>query len=199
MSTLVIDMDDAEISALIHAAQSGSVGAFAEIVRCFQHDVRRAVTRHLGRMPDVDDVAQEVFVQAWQNLGTYQATGNLRAWLLGIARHRALDFLRRETVRRRRRDLLAEFAEADLLAARAEIPSDDAEDDQVMARLQACLDHLESRQRSLIERFYFEDESAESIAAELGRRPGTIRMMLLRIRTALRQCIERPGTSGSVQ
>ncbi|MHC4876983.1 MAG: RNA polymerase sigma factor [Planctomycetota bacterium] len=192
-------MNDAEISALIHAAQSGSIGAFAEIIRCFQHDVRRAVTRHLGHIPDVDDVAQDVFVQAWQNLSSYQSTGSLRAWLLGIARHRALDFLRRETVRRRRRDLLFDFAEADLLAAGVETQSEDAEGDQVMRRLQTCLEQLEPRQQSLIARFYFEDESAESIAAELGRRPGTIRMMLLRIRTALRKCIERRGISESVQ
>ncbi len=197
MPVIVIDMNDAELSALIHAAQSGSIGAFAEIVRCFQHDVRRAVTRHLGRVADVDDVAQDVFVQAWQNLGTCQSTGSLGAWLLGIARHRALDFLRREMVRRRRRDLLFEFAETDLLALEAETPPDDSEEERTMADLQACLDDLAPRQQSLIEQFYFEDVPAESIATELGRRPGTIRMMLLRIRTALRQCIERRDISRS--
>jgi RNA polymerase sigma factor (sigma-70 family) len=150
-------------------------------------------------MPDVDDVAQDVFVQAWKNLGTYQSTGSLRAWLLGIARHRALDFLRRETVRRQRRDLLFEFAEADLVAVGVDAQSEDVESDQVMRQLQACLEQLEARQQSLIRRFYFEDESAESIAAELGRRPGTVRMMLLRIRTALKQCIERRGISGGEQ
>jgi DNA-directed RNA polymerase specialized sigma24 family protein len=91
-------MDDAEISALIHAAESRAVGTFAEIVRCFQHDVQRAVSRHLGRMPDIDNATQGVSVPACQDRDTYQSAVSLRAWLLGIASHRALDRLRGKTV-----------------------------------------------------------------------------------------------------
>ena len=192
MRTAVAEMNDAEFSALMDAAQDGSITAFAEIVRCFQRDVRRVVARYLVHLADVDDVSQDVFVQAWQNLNTYQSRGSVRAWLLGIARHRALAFLRRDSVRKRRRDLLLEFAEADLAAVNGQSSTEAAEDDmQIMARLQACIEHLESRQQDLVERFYFANESAESIASSLDRRPGTIRMMLLRVRAALKQCIER--------
>ena len=200
MSTLAIDMNDAEITDLMHAARNGSVGAFTEIVRHFQRDVRRVVVCHLGAGTDADDVAQDVFVQAWQNLETYRGTGLVRSWLLGIARHKALDFLRREAVRRRHRNLLQEFAAAEMKSGISPAPTETDQDDlQALHSLQTCLEDLEGRSRDLIERFYFDNEPAERIATSLDRRPGTIRMMLLRIRTSLRQCIERRTNPGSVQ
>jgi len=60
--------------------------AFGELVRLHQSAVRRFL-RHLmrGDTPAADDLAQETFVLAWQNLVRFQARSSFLTWLLGIA------------------------------------------------------------------------------------------------------------------
>jgi len=60
--------------------------AFGELVRLHQSAVRRFL-RHLmrGDTPAADDLAQETFVLAWQNLVRFQARSRFLTWLLGIA------------------------------------------------------------------------------------------------------------------
>lgn len=50
--------------------------------------------RLLPRRDLVDDLVQDVFLSAWENLQSYRGDSPVRAWLLGIARHRVEDFYR---------------------------------------------------------------------------------------------------------
>ena len=101
-------------------------------------------------------------------------------------------------VRRKRRHLLVEFAIAGFTDSDAGGLTDQTDEPQeLLASLDSCLDNLQGTQRDVVERFYFGDESAESIARNLGRRPGAIRMLLLRVREALKQCSERQHRDGT--
>jgi RNA polymerase sigma-70 factor (ECF subfamily) len=51
--------------------------------------------RFLGSTHDADDLTQETLIKAWRQLKQFRLDGNFRSWLFGIARHAALDWLRK--------------------------------------------------------------------------------------------------------
>ena len=85
-------------------AQNGSDIAYGRLVASHQTVVRGFLRRMLGGgWADADDVAQDVFVHAWQSLHTVREPDRFRSWLIGIAWRRAQDHIRSHQ-RRARRD-----------------------------------------------------------------------------------------------
>jgi RNA polymerase sigma-70 factor (ECF subfamily) len=60
--------------------------SFAELVRRHQPGVSRFVTRYLRSREDNDEVVQETFLRAWQQIARFQPDTNFGAWVLTIAR-----------------------------------------------------------------------------------------------------------------
>lgn len=85
-------------------AQAGSDLAYGRLVASHQATVRGFLRRMLGSgWADADDVAQEVFVHAWQGLYAVREPERFKSWLIGIAWRRAQDHIRSHQ-RRARRD-----------------------------------------------------------------------------------------------
>ena len=87
---------------LLHQAVSGSREAFGQLVRMHQAAVRWFLVREDRDPAAADDLAQEVFLAAYQNLAACRGKAGLRGWLLGIARNMAVQHVRGETRRRAR-------------------------------------------------------------------------------------------------
>src|SRR5262249_30271190 len=74
--------------ALVTAVLQRDRKATAEFVSTYTDAVYSFVRRRLSpRLDLVDDLVQEVFIAAWENLSSFRGISPLRAWLLGIARH----------------------------------------------------------------------------------------------------------------
>jgi RNA polymerase sigma-70 factor (ECF subfamily) len=124
--------DDA---ALLASARSGDLDAFAEFVRRYEHRVRAVLFRLLDDPRDVEEAAQDCFVNAWRNLDRFRAESTVFTWLYRIAVNEAL-------ARRRRKRLPLVEVEASerrpwLVGDRADEPQDAAERDEVHAFLAA--------------------------------------------------------------
>jgi RNA polymerase sigma-70 factor (ECF subfamily) len=89
-----------ELTGLAHAAASGDRLALAAFVRATQADVWR-LCRHLAGAEAADDLAQDVYVRALESLPRFRGDHGVRPWLLAIARHTAIDHVRKEQRRRR--------------------------------------------------------------------------------------------------
>ena len=128
---------------------------------------------------DIDDVAQEVYL-AWHQDGSRKpAEVESIRWLKGIARHRALDRLRRERAGPQR-------------VALAELISATPAPDQINSEeLRDCLERLTSADRSLLDRHYLDGLDSIQLAAESGRSGSAVRRDLARLRDALHRCIQR--------
>lgn len=81
---------------LIELARAGDIDAFAELVRRHEGRVRGVLTRLLVDRRDVEEAAQDVFVQAWRNLERFRGHAALFTWLYRIAVNEALMRQRRK-------------------------------------------------------------------------------------------------------
>jgi len=82
--------------ALVTAVLQKDRKATGEFVNTYTVAVYSFIHRRLSPRHDlVDDLVQEVFIAAWENLGSFRGTSPLRAWLLGIARHKIEDYYRK--------------------------------------------------------------------------------------------------------
>jgi RNA polymerase sigma-70 factor, ECF subfamily len=181
--------DEAELIARVRA---GSVEAFSEIVVLHQGRVRGFVGRFVRNPATIDDLAQDVFLAAYRSLDSYHGASSLSTWLLGIARNRALAFLRDE---QRRRSRESGRLNAVIVAQKHEDavahPVDIAESEREIMALQECVKTLPQQSAALVEQHYLQARPSSEIARETGRSESAVRMTLLRIRHVLRDCIQK--------
>ncbi len=143
------------------------------------------VHRILRSASDAEDVLQEAWLQVWRRADTYDpARGTVAAWLLTVARSRALDRARSVTSRHR--------AEGQVSPDRINVPDDPAAApvrNQIAERVRGALGSLDPQHRRVIECAYFDGLSQSQIADRLQAPLGTVkswtRQALLRLREVL--------------
>jgi RNA polymerase sigma-70 factor, ECF subfamily len=81
---------------LLSRAREGDVDAFADFVRLFERRVRAVLSRLLEDEREVDEAAQDTFVQAWRNLQRFRGEAAPFTWLYRIAVNEALQRTRRK-------------------------------------------------------------------------------------------------------
>ena len=69
--------------------------AFGDIVRRYQNLVSAVTYSITGNVQESEDLAQETFIAAWQRLHELREVEKLPAWLCGIARNLANNWIRR--------------------------------------------------------------------------------------------------------
>lgn len=176
----------------IEEARSGSVDAFSKLVLLHQARIRGYVGRHVRPVDLADDLAQEVFLDAFRRLRTYRGEVPLAQWLYGIARNCVLEHLRSEGRRRLRetRSLGSQLLRGHLKRVENESESSEEKEREISA-LQRCMKSLPPESARLLEEFYFQDSSAVEMAERRRWKDARIRKALLRIRSALRECMDR--------
>jgi RNA polymerase sigma-70 factor, ECF subfamily len=146
---------------LLQAIGAGSEPAFEELRHRYRRAIERACRSIVGS--DLEDCAQEVFVRIWRKAPLYdRGRGSAPAWLLTLARRTALNLRRPNTA----------YPSAEVAEEMAATEAPDAGD---RFWLDAALERLPERQRSVIELAYFDDLSQSRIAAELGVPLGSVK------------------------
>ncbi|HEU5458360.1 MAG TPA: sigma-70 family RNA polymerase sigma factor, partial [Terracidiphilus sp.] len=83
-------------TALLLRVKSGDEQAMSEIFDRYGSMVYSVALRVLHDSGQAEDVMQEILIQIWKNAEAYvEGRGSLGAWLAVMARHRAIDMLRR--------------------------------------------------------------------------------------------------------
>jgi RNA polymerase sigma-70 factor (ECF subfamily) len=84
-----------EEMALVLAAKAGDVSAFEDLVRRYDRNVFRIAQHITQNREDAEDVVQDAFLKAYENLGQFQGQSKFYTWLVRIAVNEALMKLRR--------------------------------------------------------------------------------------------------------
>jgi RNA polymerase sigma-70 factor, ECF subfamily len=161
-------------------AASGDASAFERLYRKHISRVYGLIRRMLSD-DDADEVAQDVFVRAWQKLGTFRGEAAFGTWLHRLAVNVIL--ARRETLGTRRKRYLESDAVLEMIPARRPGPEISMDFETAMAR-------LPDGAREVFVLHDVEGYRHEEIAEMLGLATGTSKSQLHRARMALRQHLE---------
>lgn len=147
--------------------------------------VRAFIRRMLPSRADADDVMQETAIVMWEKFGQFHEGGDFRAWAFGIARFKALSWLRDK-----RRDRLVLSEEAiELLAV--ETLRDEPRLASQRAALERCAEKLIPTQRQLLFAAYQPEARIQDIAVKSGRSVPGFYQWLHRTRQILLDCVRR--------
>jgi len=173
----------ADESLLIRVAADRSEEAFSDLYDRFSGKVYTLLLQILQREEDAQDILQEVFIQIWNKAPMYlESRGNVAAWILSIARNRAVDELRSKRYRERQmeselvvsedRPNMLSLLEADTT------PESDFSLKETSHHVVRALRSLSTDQRTVVDLAYFQGYTHSEISRELQMPMGSVKTKL---------------------
>ncbi len=198
MTTTLSDRS-AELAGWLARTALGDRAAFAALYRATSAHLFGVVLRINPDRSQAEELLQDIYVNIWRAAGGYDAArAQPMTWLVSIARHRAIDSLRRaradvKTVSRTLPGADGED-EGDLLEA---LPSDAAGPLQLLEQaaeardLVRCMRQLSAEQQQCVALAYYQGLSHAEVADHLAQPLGTVKSWVRRALAALKQCLAR--------
>lgn len=181
-----IDVDTDSDNALVRRAREGDYTAFERLFERHRTLVFRFAYQMVPRRDDAEDIVQEAFVRAYQNLERYRDEAKFTTWLLRIVTNLCTDQARMST---RRQALEQQESGAGLTwmtVGNTEDPVQNLEADRRVEALRKALNALPAHHRSAIVLRDVEEREYSEIAQILGCTVGGAKLRVLRARRALR-------------
>jgi RNA polymerase sigma factor (sigma-70 family) len=169
---------------LVMSSLGGDRDAFCEIVSRYQNLLCSLAYSSVGDIKHSEDIAQEVFVEAWKKLDSLLDPEKLKSWLCGILRFK-LSHHRRKEQKQPLRDA-DEIEDTDFYSGGAEM-EDSAIREQEQVLLWKALDKMDDIYREPLILFYREHNSVEHVALELDLSEDTTKQRLSRGRKLLQK------------
>ena len=139
------------------------------------------VDRIVSCQEDAEELTQDVFLKAFQQLSSFKAESSFSTWIYRIATNIAIS-----AVRKKRNDVLR--LDDSVLTKLSDTQVDEAledESEEQMKRLQQAMNQLEADERALITLYYLEEKPLAEVAFILGMTEGNAKVKLHRIRKKL--------------
>ena len=139
------------------------------------------VDRIVSCQEDAEELTQDVFLKAFQQLSSFKAESTFSTWIYRIATNIAIS-----AVRKKRNDVLRldDSVFANLSDTQVDAALEDESEEQ-MERLQQAMNQLEADERALITLYYLKEKPLAEVAFILGLTEGNAKVKLHRIRKKL--------------
>jgi len=176
-------------NALVKRARDGDFAAFERLFERHRQLVYRFAYQMASRRDDAEDIVQEAFVRAYQNLAKYRDEAKFTTWLLRIVTNLCTDMAR---MSQRRQALEQQEAGGSLLwmtRGDTDDPVENLTSDMRVAALRKALAALPLHHRSVIVLRDLEGKEYSEVAEILGCTVGGAKLRVLRARRALRDRI----------
>ena len=191
MDTESQSLADAEI---VLQVVSGDVNAFEYLLKRYQSHVLRIVKRHMP-FDKVEEVAQDVFVRAYQSLPTFKRNDSFKQWLSTIATRTCFDFWRKHY---RSRELpMSSLSEKHQVWLEQAISNRSSQtfheigsQEEAREILDWALDRLSAEERMVLELVYLEGHSVKETADLLGLSTANVKVRSFRSRKKLHKGIK---------
>jgi len=179
------DLAERQVRRLVDLAKSGDAEAFGHLYDRFHPEILRYLIVRVRNRDVAEDLAQQVFLKAWQAIPRYEHRGApFRAWLYRMAHNQMVDHFRTS---RPTSDLEG-----------VDIPEAPEAEERLLTgetneMLQAALERLSEDHREVIVLRFLMEKSAREVGDIMGRKEVTIRGLQMRALQALRREIEEMG------
>jgi RNA polymerase sigma-70 factor, ECF subfamily len=164
-------------TSLVERLKEREAAAWAELFEQHHRLVYRTVRALVNDRAVAEDLTGQVFLEALEGIGRYRDRGKpFSAWLLTIARHRSVDWLRKQK------------RERQVFEQERHLSQDTASADPTIDAMQV-LEHLTSEQREVVLLRFVEERSLEDVAALTNRSVGAVKSLQHRALTNLRDVL----------
>jgi RNA polymerase sigma factor (sigma-70 family) len=189
--TMAEELSAARDRQLLRRIQGGDEEAFRTLFAAYGPSAMALASRVLRQAHLAEEIVQEAFLALWLSTELYdERRGSVKAWLMTMVHHRAVDSVRREETQRRRAD--------ELMGGMRE-ETDDPSGDVVeavaasgeRAAVRAALDALPPEQREVLGSMYFDGLSQSQVAERTGIPLGTVKSRALLGMRRMRSELER--------
>ncbi|MCP4612281.1 MAG: sigma-70 family RNA polymerase sigma factor [Planctomycetes bacterium] len=164
---------------LIEAVLAGDKAAYEKLYDCYAPLVRAVCYDYTGNLADAQDLAQDVFMRAYEKLNRLRKRDSFGKWLVGIARHRCQEWLRRKSRNQNNNVKLN-----DVKAAAPETA-----DDSRIELLREMITTLPEKERLALHTFYLQGNSANDVRRIMGLSRSGFYLVLERARKRLERLI----------
>ena len=177
--------DSVVVASLVARSKEGDADAFGALYDRFQPEIVRYLTYRLRNAEAAEDLAQQVFLKAWQAIPRYEDRGvPFKAWLYRMAHNQMVDYFRS---RRPTTDLEG-----------VDLPVESEAEQRMLVQethdqLRDALGRLSEDHREVLTLRFLLEKSAREAGEIMGRKEVTIRGLQMRALQALRREIEAIG------
>ena len=181
---------------LLKRSAEGDADAFGPLARHYQGVIYNLALRMLGNAEDAADVTQEVFVNAFRKVRSFEARSSFATWLYAIGVNQARSHQRRQGVRARAGEVTMSSLEPKREEAAYDPPGDGPAPDERMRaqetrrQVERAIAELDHDHRAVVVLRDIEGLDYRAIAEALRWSVGTVKSRLHRARLELRQKLQ---------
>ena len=166
---------------LMRKSAAGDETSFRLLVSRHKDKVRNLIYLTLSSAEAVDDIAQDVFITVFRNLGKFRYESQFTTWLYRITINKCKDHMRRQKIR----SIFSPFKETD----EEEISVNPTEDIDISEIVQKAISKLPEKLRSPLILKEVEGMSYQEIAETLDCEVGTVKSRIFRAREGLKKLL----------
>lgn len=178
-------MNERTDAELVRACLGGENKAYEELVTKYQKPIYNLALRMVGAPEDAEDIAQTVFVKAYEKLDTYRESHQFFSWIYRIAVNESINFSKK-------RKRLEEY-ESGISGSREVTPEDEFGSDDLSDRIGRAIMMLKLDYRMVIVLKHYHDYSYEEMSDVLGIEEKTVKSRLFSARQQLKEILESEG------
>lgn len=182
-----------EDDVLVQRAVGGDERAYSDIVEKYQRALYYHILKMVRNRDVIDDLVQEVFVKAFDNLNSYSTDYAFSTWLYRIATNHTIDYLRKKKLQTLSIDEPVKTREGEM---QMELPDEDMATDRRVIRKQRsniirdAIENLPPKYRKVIQMRHMEEKSYQEIAEILDLPLGTVKAHIFRARELLYKALK---------
>ena len=182
-STMIAQDTDVDFS-LVERYLAGDMTAFDELMLRYERQIYRVCYRFVENRDDARDLAQEVFIKAFEHLPTFRRESSLKTWLYRIAMNHCINHVKKNS---------REFVEVDdnIGSTRPSIHTE-MEHREQREQLRRLVKRLPPKQKAILELRIHEQLSYEEIAKISGRSVSTIKASVFFALEKIRKLVKEP-------
>ncbi len=175
---------DADV-ALVERYLAGDTTAFDEIMIRYERQIYRVCYRFVENRDDAMDLAQEVFIKAFEHLSTFRRESSLKTWLYRIAMNHCINHVKKHS---------QEFVEVSEYTGKIQASTQvQLEDREQREHFRRMVKRLPPKQKAILELRINEQLSYEEIAKMSGRSVSTIKASVFFALEKLRKLVKDPS------
>lgn len=179
---------------LMEKVRTGDADAFRELVEAHQQRVIGTVARMIGDPNDAEDLSQQVFVRVWKSAPRWEPTAKFTTWLYTILRNLVFNECRRRARHKTvsldaatdSEDHPRQFADGNVKS-----PDTTMLDAEMQDAIERSIQELPEAQRMAVIMRRYQDVSYEEIAEVLELTVPSVKSLLFRARTDLREKLRK--------